>query len=142
MLISQRIKSLRQGKEDWLRFKETINESDLSKISLRWLKSTADSYADHGTKEERLGGLIISMFSTCFKIADSGNGGELYDGVMNLSTHDDTMGNLLHRVRRELPANLQDLWEEVLTRTAEQSPTIQKKLKHTPCLMEETFYGK
>lgn len=140
--MENQIKQFRRGNEDWERFRETIQESNLSKTDLRWLKSIADCYADHGDKELRLAALIISTFATCFKVADSGGGGVLYDGVMSLSTHDDTMSNLLFRIRRELPRELTGLWDEIKTRTELHSPTINKRKKHTPNLMEESFYGK
>lgn len=136
----KKVKHLRSNEDNWERFRETVVESTFEREDSRTLKSIADCFADYGEKEERLAALIISCFSTCFKVADS-KGGHMYDGIMGLSTHDDTMSNLLFRVKREMPEHLLPIWELVVERIEEHSPTINKRKKHTPKLMEVSFYG-
>lgn len=110
-------------------------ESDQAEImertSTRWLKSIADTYADYGTREERLAALLVSLLVDCQRMAWSGDKpthqqASMPQGLTTIPSQCDSLRNLFGRIRREIAFSppLLALFKEVATRLLEEDSTL------------------
>jgi hypothetical protein len=149
---------LEQSKE--LFFKEVENNSAkwCNELTLRWLISIIDTYADHGTDIERSNALIVSTFANLIKIADTSlllthpdssrlprllqDVIYLYDEVNSLKiTKDDMPNNLFYRiseVMRSTPA-IEFYFEEIKKRLKKHSEML-KITQHNPKFWDKIFF--
>ena len=135
----------RRCKTSFDNFKDVIEDVDLSEFNLRWLISIADTYAHRAEPLEAITALHITNYFNGVRRQDTFSlgvenwdrnhvvfgGGVLpmYDGVDAMflcggDTHTN-MVFLIKRATREFPF-LDKLWDEVVSRLKQHSPTIKQ----------------
>lgn len=158
------IQNLRRGdeleKSKKLFFKEVeINaEKWCNELTLRWLISVIDTYADHGTEIEKSNALIVSTFANLIKIGDTSllltrpddsmlprlmkDVVFLYDEINSLRIAKDDMPNVLfHRisdVMKQTPA-IELYFEEIKSRFRENSKML-KISQYNPQFWDKIFF--
>jgi hypothetical protein len=148
--LKQLIRNLRRGdnleesKREFFAEMENNISYWCSKLTLRWLVSLVDTYADHGTPAEQPRAMMVSIYFNMVKIADtsrlltSPNRNLLprllddvvfmYDEVNSLKITSDDMPNILFwRINNQLKTSpvLLALFEAIKLKLAANSQTMQ-----------------
>lgn len=147
--IKQLIQNLRRGddiEKSRTQFFDEIKTNTghwCQTLSLRWLVSVVDTYADHGSAIEQSNAMIVSTFFNLVKMADTAklltmpsthmllllqnDVVALYDEVNSLKITDDDMPNILFfRIDKKLQRTpvIHAFFNEIKKRLAQHSPTL------------------
>ena len=158
------IQNLRRGddmersKELFFREMSTKGSKWCKELSLRWLISVIDTYADHGTELEQSNAMIVSTFANLIKIADTKllltkydyemlprlkeNVVRMYDDLNSLMIQGDDMpNNLWFRIDEKLEKTpeIKLFFEEIKERFRKLSPMLTIS-RYSPHFWEKRYF--
>ena len=129
-----------------------------NELSLRWLISVIDTYADHGTELEQSNAMIVSTFANLIKIADTKllltkydyemlprlkeNVVRMYDDLNSLMIQGDDMpNNLWFRIDEKLEKTpeIKLFFEEIKERFRKLSPMLTIS-RYSPHFWEKRYF--
>jgi len=136
----------------------TRDKDIIAELSVRWLVSICDTFADYGTEIERRNALLVSMFINMLRIAEAvgaisgpfqptrvgevrSTRIEFFDGVMMFDIdRQDTYLNLCKRMARLMKDTpfLLAVWNEVLVRIHKEDNSI-SRLRGISAMPERYF---
>jgi hypothetical protein len=152
------IRELRNGRDserNWLEFRAVV-EADpgvlVPQLSIRWLVSICDTYADFAVPPQSCHAVLLSTFVTMLRLAetcrftrpviDEARWEEtrtrirpLYDGLTTFAIdRQDTFLNLARRIARQLSGDplMETFWREILRRLHAGDNVVSEFARHSP----------